>query len=65
MEKAAMICEEWRRPAARTPYGRCSWERHGQDRSPEREQQAVIDAAPQAFALFMGLAPGRRIDSLE
>ncbi|MQS17641.1 YdeI/OmpD-associated family protein [Streptomyces kaniharaensis] len=65
MDKASMICEGCGRPSDWTPYGRCSWECYDQDRSTERDQQAMIDAAPEAFAFFMGLAPGRRIDSPE
>jgi hypothetical protein len=45
-----------------TPFGRCSWECYDLDRDTQEEQVAMIEEAPEAFAFFMGLAPGERAD---
>lgn len=45
-----------------TPYGSCSWPCYDRPRKNPDEEQATPAAAPDAFAFFMGLSPGRPVE---
>ncbi|BFP50051.1 hypothetical protein KCMC57_64190 (plasmid) [Kitasatospora sp. CMC57] len=58
-----VLCECCGQPCPWTPFGACcSWDCFDRDRSSVEEQQAMVEAAPEAFAFFMGLPPGERIE---
>jgi hypothetical protein len=57
-----MVCEGCGEVCAWNPWNRCSWGCYDQDRENPAEHAASIEAAPEAFAFFMGLAPGERVD---
>lgn len=61
-ETATMRCEACGRTSDWNPWGRCSWPCFALERDTPDQQRAAQDAAPEAFAFYLGLAPGRRTD---
>lgn len=57
-----MVCGHCGQVVPWNLYGRCSWECYDQPRADPAEHEAMIEAAPEAFAFFMGIGPGERID---
>ncbi|MFD5616673.1 hypothetical protein [Kitasatospora sp. NPDC127060] len=63
MAKAAtMVCPVCGRTAPWNPWLACSLPCFDRDRPTAEEQQAVAEQAPEAFAYFLGLAPGTPAD---
>lgn len=56
-----MTCGFCGEPCPWNPWGRCSWECYDQDRDDPGEHAAMVEAAPEAFAFFLGLGPGKRV----
>lgn len=65
MGHAGMICDGCKQPCTWNPWGRCSWSCFDVDRETPEEHAAMQEAAPEAFAFFMGIGPGTRISSSE
>jgi hypothetical protein len=57
-----MMCPGCRRVVPWNPFGACSWECFDRPRDTAEEEAAMHAAAPEAFAFFLGLGPGERVD---
>lgn len=57
-----MVCDGCGEACPWNPWARCSWGCYDEDRDDPSEHAAMLEAAPEAFAFFLGLAPGERID---
>ncbi len=57
-----MVCEGCGQVVAWNPFGACSWDCFDRPRSSEAGRAAMVAAAPEAFAYFLGIAPGTRIE---
>lgn len=57
-----MICGFCGATCPWNPFDRCSWDCYDQPRDDPAEHETMIEAAPEAFAFFLGLGPGERVD---
>ncbi|MFD8781260.1 hypothetical protein [Kitasatospora sp. NPDC059599] len=59
---AAMTCDACGRTTTWNPWRACSLPCFDRPRPTAEEQQDMIDAAPEALAYFLAMAPGTHVD---